>query len=293
MLGLDLTKLKENAFPGKKVQFKLSVNGETAGEEHAGTPEAAIVPPLAEPITPPAPNEVPTRVTTFIAHERETELPGIEEPGEREKTAIPSPLEREIPQVEKDELGTHYVSRVDTLGFTDVRELTLPEDDVDPKVGPGEVAYVAPSPGSYSALGTEVDVEVNPDDAPVPEGGGGIGGPTLPGIKLPKLGVLCTKFPFGVPCWLAGTISSWATTAEAPDWTIVPEISFDGIKSSSGRFDFAKLEPIMEVVRPVMVLAATIGLIILFYNFAKGGGAPSGSGGDSSSAENSGEYEEG
>ena len=36
----------------------------------------------------------------------------------------------------------------------------------------------------------------------------------------------------------------------------------------------------MEVVRPAMLIFATIGLVLLFFRFAKGGGPPSGSQGD-------------
>ena len=79
---------------------------------------------------------------------------------------------------------------------------------------------------------------------------------------------------------MASTIGSWSTTASAPNLGL-EEIEIDHKKIPAGTFNLEKLEPEMEYIRPAMIIFATIGLVLLFFGFAKGGGPPSGSQGDS------------
>lgn len=207
-----------------------------------------------------------------------TEPAKVKEKEEEEET---KPLEIPIPN--GDELATDYAIRVEEAGFTDPKPTvyTLGEASANPDEGPEDVGSVSPDPGSRAEPGTKVNIGANPDNtpAPSPEGHVKIGGVTEPGIDFPNFGVLCKGFPFGVPCWLAETMEGWNASPKAPEWGI-ENFRVDGKNVSGSKFDLAKLEPIMEVVRPAMIVFATIGLVLLFYGFAKGGSPPSGGAGD-------------
>lgn len=235
------------------------------------------------PVPVPLPSTVPAPARTYLVPPLEKS--GAIKPEKEEKEEgkpLPSPLLPVIPEPGHDEVYTEYKTRLETAGFTgsDVSERVLPESAIDTSVGPNDVASVSPAPGTATAPTTSIDVSVNPSDAPIPgESLGGIGPPSEPGLKLPSFGVLCKGFPFGVPCWLAETIGAWSATAKAPEWG-VEGLEVKGHKIENLKVNLAKLEGIMEVVRPAMLIFATIGLVLLFFRFAKGGGPPSGSQGD-------------
>jgi hypothetical protein len=220
--------------------------------------------------------EIPTPARTYCDEECKEEEGHPEVTPEEEGEPIPKPGLPEIPQIEGDELYTRYHTRLDTQGFTNVHETTLPETAIDPSVGPGDVAVVAPFPGSRVDPGTEVTVDVNPEDAPEPsEPGGGLPPPTVPEIKTPKLNVLCSTFPIGIPCWLVHTIEAWSVTE------VTPEISYHfDLPATAGRSDTcmcgtvsaAPFMPVVEAVKPYMELAITIGVIIAFASWMMGRG---------------------
>lgn len=277
------SELKDLQFPANKHE---GLTWGPHGETHEGREERVTGPERGTTVTPPAPATVPPPVTTYILHERESEFPGVNEEGEtetekeQEEHAVPTPFEIEIPHPEKSELGTHYVTRLHELGFTDVVEAILPAANEDPRVGPNEVAYTSPAEGSQVRADSTVIVEVNPGDAPVPdESGSGGFGSGLPDLKLPKFGAICTNFPFGVPCWLIGEFAAWSSTASTPIFTI-EAVKIHGATIGPASVNLSSLEPIMTKVRPFMILFSTIGLVLLFYNFARGGGPPSGGQGD-------------
>jgi len=259
--------------------------GFPGNETNVGSPnvkgEGATVPkPEPLKVAPPLPT-VPLPGTTHIQtkeivreiiHEVDPEHSPETKPEEEEKLAL-----TEIPQPLPNEVGSAYKTRIEGLGFTKVTLSTLPEVAIDPKVGPEGVSYTVPAEGIRVAPATtDVTVEQNPATAPTPGAPEG-GGITPPGINFPKFGVLCKGFPFGVPCWLAKTIEGWSATGKAPVWG-VEEFEVHGKKIKGLTFDFAKLEPLMEKIRPALIIFATIGLVLLFYRFAKGGSPPSGSG---------------
>lgn len=192
-----------------------------------------------------------------------------------------------IPPITPFEKWPEYKEALEKAGFSDPEKVELPESEYVPTVGPSQVGKVNPAPGTRvnpADSATPVKVGVNPPYIPpTPETKGGVEGPTLPGFDLPSFPVLCKGFPFGVPCWLAETIESWSATPKAPEWGL-ENVEIDG-RHITGKFDLAKLEPIMEVIRPMMVAFATIGLVLLFYRFARGGSPPSGGGGDTTSSE--------
>jgi hypothetical protein len=218
---------------------------------------------------PPVPASVPAPAKVFVLKPE----PGIE------GKPLPSPLSPAIPATIPGETGTQYKTRVETLGWTSVTLNTLPETATNPRVGPEGVSYTVPSEGTPEpSKATHIDVEQNPKDAPIPaETPNKIGPPTEPGFKLPKFGVLCKGFPFGVPCWLVKTIEGWSATPKAPEWGL-EEFSIKGKKVSGSKFHLSQLEPIMEKVRPAILIFVTIGIVLLFYKFAKGGGPEGGSG---------------
>jgi hypothetical protein len=218
-----------------------------------------------------SPTEVPAAVPMYILHEEETRIPPLEGP------APDDPTRPEIPPVESDELYTHYKARVEQAGFTDVQENVLPDSQIDTSVGPNAVASVAPDPGTQADSSTQIRVDVNPEDAPNPaEAGSVVGPPAEPGIDFPNLGVLCTKFPFGVPCWLVEEVSEWSGTKEVPTWDIPLEVPLVGFHVNLP-ISLAPLEPAMEIIRPVLVALSTVGLVLLFFRFAMaGGGGPDG-----------------
>ena len=236
----------------------------------------------------PRPAHVQSPLKTFIAPHGEkhhTVEPEPTQPGEPNPHELPNPVWPVVPNYAPNELGTLYKTQVESVGFTDVEITTVPEIDIDTSVGPDDVVTVVPSVGTAADPSTKVDIAVNPADAPVPEGKKSVlSGPTEPGFKFPDFGVLCKGFPFGVPCWLAKTVESWSVTGKAPELG-TEEIEIDHRKIPPGLFDLSHLEPEMEIIRPAMVIFATIGLVLLFYKFAKGGSAPSGSNSDSSGGE--------
>lgn len=195
-------------------------------------------------------------------------------------SANPATMPLVIPAPNTGETATHYKERLETDGETNVTISTRAENDTNPHVGPDEVAGVSPAVGSATNPdgSTEIRVEANPSSASAPvEGSEGIGGPTLPGFNIPNFAILCHGFPFGVPCWLAETVESWSVTAVAPEWGI-EDFTVEGHVIHGAKFQLSRLEPIMEKVRIAMLLFSTIGLVLLFYRFARGGSPPSGSG---------------
>jgi hypothetical protein len=174
----------------------------------------------------------------------------------------------------KPETGTEYKEQLETEGWTKVEVKVLTESQ--PGAGPGE------SPSTDPSWDTRLDPDTSPKTDTVtvnvnPEAPAVVGPPTLPGFDIPNFGVVCKGFPFGVPCWLIGTIESWSTSQVCPRWGI-EKLTIEGHEINGSKFNLCELEPIMEKVRPAMLIFATIGLVLLFYTFAKGGSPPSGSG---------------
>ncbi len=276
----------EAAFP------TTGLKAHNKGIEEGGPATVPRPEPLTAPVKPSGPEVAPLPVVTYIVHEREPEFPGVpetDEPEEKEeKRPIPDPLWPELPKPERSEVGTHYKERVEGEGFNDVEIQELPETKTDPKVGPEEVSKVEPEPGNKYDPKTKITVVVNPPGAAPGESGSipkiNIGGIDEPELKPPHLDVLCEKFPFGVPCWLLEELKSWSAVGSPPTLGI-SSFSIKGHTIPGASVDLSPLEPIMEKVRPVMVVLGTVGLVLLFYSFATGGNAGAGSGGGSSGSE--------
>lgn len=254
--------LKLKAFPAPSYE---------ASSEHHGELHGGSTLPKTEPLTVPVyPKEQKgyKPATEWIEHEREgDELPGLKEPHE---VPIPNPINPEIPQIKPNEVYTEYKTELETNGFTNIEEHVLPETYIDPNTGPEGVVSVSPNPGTRAEPSTKVDVNVNPDNAPVPaEPPGGIPPVTPPGIHFPELHLLCTTMPFGVPCWLVKQLEAFSGASAPPVWSIGP-ISFSGHEIPEAKIHLSHLEGVMEVVRPFMVLFGTIGIVLLFYRIFTG-----------------------
>jgi hypothetical protein len=278
VIWMPLFGVEYGAFPGSESLREHEQS--KRGPEGSLTKQGAVLTPvkpltLSPSGTPKRLQEVPAPARTYQDERAKKEngepvVPPIEE-GE----PIPSPTAPEVPEITENEPWEQYKEAVEKEGLVPVEHIN-PEVAIDPDVGPNDVTGADPAPRTKVDSGSAVDVNVNPEDAPEPgEAHKPIGPPVLPGFEFPHFGVLCKGFPFGVPCWLASTIESWSATPEAPEWCIC--FSFKEHKIE-GKVSLSKLESIMEVVRPAMVIFATIGLVLLFYRFAKGGGPPSGGG---------------
>jgi hypothetical protein len=240
-------------------------SGEKALNEHVtGTPtELAPMSPVTTPIKPRPATTTPTKVEEDIAHERENdELPGVEREKGEEPKKVPSPLLPEILPVEHGEVFTHYRDRLEAEGLTHIEANELPDADTDSATGPEGVVSVTPAEGSRVDPETDVRVDVNPKDAPAAvEPVGGFVPPSAPGLHTPDFAVLCSRFPFGIPCWIVGTVGKWTASASPPRF----EIPIYGHKIV---VDLKGWEPAMEIIRPVFFSAVVLSIIFMFVNWA-------------------------
>jgi hypothetical protein len=138
----------------------------------------------------------------------------------------------------------------------------------DPTVGPDQVTRTAvdPVPGSDVARGTSINVEVNPSDAPWPPGTGPGGGKS---IDLSPLSAItpCTKFPFGVPCWINDALGGWSVAGHAP----VVDLAIPYF-DKSWHVDLSVMQPVVDIMRPLLLLASLLGLGLLFMRLTGGFG---------------------
>ena len=255
----------------------LSSGQESVNESH-GVPRHPSVPGPELP-TKPTITQLPNRtLENFLTNkpareyievnQKKTDKELAKEKEEEEKKIIPIPGQNES--------AVEYKDKMLGEAFTNVVIKTVAESAINPSVAPEDVAAVDPAPGLSVTANTAVEIDANPANAPVPaEPISGIGGPTLPGIKIPDFGVLCQGFPFGVPCWLIKTVEKWSASPKAPEWG-TEEMTIIGHKIPAAKFDLSKLEPIMSPVRAAMIIFCTFGIVLLFYKFAMGGGPPTG-----------------
>lgn len=261
------------AFPGEGLEKfeENSVETKPAPEIVPKRIEHTITPGKIEPVEREKHKElveVPVPSRTYIDEKgKEEKGKPVVEP-EEELTTLPSPASPVVPEIKPNEPYEEYAREVEREGLKP-EKITLPEIDIDPHTGPGDVASTFPSAGSRVAPDTDVEVNTNPPESPAPEESGKIGGPTLPGIHFPSVHLLCTTMPFGVPCWMVKQIEAFSGTSEAPIWHIGP-FSFGSHTIPEAVVHLSVIEPVMVVVRPFMVLFGTIGLLLFFYSVFTG-----------------------
>jgi hypothetical protein len=205
-----------------------------------------------------------------------------------------------------------YLKILAALGIVG-KVVFLSPDNIDPDVGPGGVVSVTPGSGTKrlpiasptpsvllpgsTVAGANPDavakVVANPvtgaDPAPGsaanPTGPGSSGYPVppTPGFDLGPLHVPspCNVFPFGVPCWVKDAVSKWS--APSTPWTFDFAIPNPGIGDGNPwniHVDLGVMNPALAVVRPIIVIGATIMIGWLFFGLAMSGTGPASSGSD-------------
>jgi hypothetical protein len=187
---------------------------------------------------------------------------------------------KEIPAPLAGESAVGYVHRLEEIGFHEVSEEVLPEPVSG--VGPGEVAKVDPAPGTQAYPENPIKVEGQPGTKEEPKGGGETGGyvgPKPPGIDTPDFAVLCTRFPFGIPCWIVKTVEKWSAAA------VVPSFDVPIYRGKMLHIDLAEWEGAMEIIRPVFYGSVVLSIIFMFVNWAWGSRIAPGEQGESDGAE--------
>lgn len=207
------------------------------------------------------------------------------------RNPAPDQMPTRVPDITPGQTKTTVEQAVTDAGLEPVFT-TAPT--LDPEVGPERVTHTAAEPASDTkvAQGTEVHIEVNPDDAPevAPSGSGsddGSAGTTV-GVDLEPLRrtghQLCDTFPLGAPCWLVAAAAKWSATAQAPAWTFhLPDPISGGTNDVT--LDLAVMEPAMVVLRPVIVVIATLSIVLWWASLAMFGGKNVASSGSSNEEE--------
>jgi hypothetical protein len=164
-------------------------------------------------------------------------------------------------------------------------EHILGELNSDPAHGPNAVTSTSPAAGTRvnPATSTSLDVQVNPSTASDPVTSSTWSPPTIAPIDLSpfkSVHIGCSSFPFGIFCWLKDGLTSWGPGGTCPSINL-PFVAFG---SGEDHFSGAKLEsstcgfePAMEIIRPMLIVLATLSLAAMFAYAALGIGGPAGS----------------
>ncbi len=167
-----------------------------------------------------------------------------------------------IPAFQPREDVETYVAELHAAGFTNVTPHELPEAEAAPSLGPNAVVSVSPAPGTTAPPGSPIIPTYNPPTIP----GGYPSGNGIPPIRFPQIHDPCNVFPFGVPCFLVSGLKNIVEEQEAPHFTVYLWHETGGQMN----VNFAIAEPFMEVLRPIFVFVAVLGVAVMFYNLARG-----------------------
>jgi hypothetical protein len=232
-------------------------------EGHCEVPTEIIKEPYVKPTTVPMP--LPTEVQKKQEEENKEHKVGW--------LTIPNPHKTNLTDRQLNNWIPHSTTCPGTNTCSTVSKATLEENA--PQGGSGLSAGPDESAGSKYVKENLENAKNYPSENPVepPPGEGPIFNAPTTSLKIPKFGVACTTFPFGVPCWVVKTIESWSSTGTAPTLTVP-------IGGHSLVAKLSAIEPAMEVVRPVFAIAAIVGLVMTFFSFAMGGSGGSGGGSD-------------
>lgn len=182
---------------------------------------------------------------------------------------LPVPGEGADGEGEKED---EYKKRLAPIFIPDVGELD--DGTLDPNKGPARVTRSYPTtddgtftdPDGHTRFDpdTEHPVKVwkNPETAPKTGGGTATGSwtaPSIPAIDMSPLtgiSIGCSTFPFGIFCWLGDGLSGWSTSGTCSSVDVPLGTSVD--PANELPFDLCQFEPAMEIIRPVLVLVATL-----------------------------------
>jgi hypothetical protein len=178
----------------------------------------------------------------------------------------------ELPE-DPNETYQHYVELVEAAGFPSPAIVVNPT--ANPGFGPSAVTGAQPQPGSRvdPQSNPTATVNVNPADAP-PAAGGGIASPSL--TPLGEVEIPCTKFPFGVFCWIYEGLGGWSGDAACSGDTGALNLNAPFKSNPSGSTDTAipfklcMFDPAVQVFRPVLLLLAVFCLAWFFSSAAMG-----------------------
>lgn len=176
----------------------------------------------------------------------------------------PDPTQYVLPQIQTGETADAYRTRLQSLG--QLGTITIePATEPDYRFPPGAALGALPAPGSSVAPGTDVVVYENPSnvpdpDAPIPDAGGCT--PWVkPDIDTDPLFVSnpLDKFPFGIFTWAYTGLAQFVDSPEAPSFSW----SFPGYDGTL-TIDLAVVQPMVDILRPVMVFLFGFGVIWFF-----------------------------
>lgn len=203
----------------------------------------------------------------------------------------PSPACIPLPTPTTTETATDYENELIKIGFSNVQIVTLSPTNENPNVGPNGVSDVYDQPrgqivGPNTLLepSDSLQIRANPSDAPAPGAAGtGIssppGAPAPPGITIPTAPTPCTVFPFGIPCWIGSQLGMLNASPVAPSWSLhLPQLVGGGLWTIDlgGSIFGANLSDMMAIIRPILLLASFVGLMIWIGGMALGGSTGSG-----------------
>jgi hypothetical protein len=177
-----------------------------------------------------------------------------------------------IPEPEPGDTAATYTQRLVDEGLQG-QTTVLTDASIDTDVGPDEVSRTRPRSGTRVAPGTTVEVFVNPSTAPEattgPNAEPGCAGVTVPALSLDPLRIgLPDRFPFAVFGWLANTLGGWAGGGALPTLDIpIPYVDTPMHIDVSWAMD-----PMMAVLRPLLLILSLLGLAWLFASSALGFG---------------------
>jgi hypothetical protein len=176
---------------------------------------------------------------------------------------VPAPLPGETSQ--------QYADRLEELGL-EPDTIVLPDTSLDPQKGPNEIVGTNPQPGQRVQQGTPITIRLNPPTAPpvgpVP---GSCDPHNIRGFNLDPLAVpVGDVFPFGIFGWMADAMSSWGASPVAPSWSIPlgPNLDLP--------LDLAVMQPVIDYLRPVLLIVSAFGLVWMLAAAALKINAPQG-----------------
>jgi hypothetical protein len=174
--------------------------------------------------------------------------------------------------------GVQLPSTVDP--WTDYRDGVVTIADA-PGDAPVLTAFVdsvigtAPNPVDEPETVTDPEPSPQPNPEPTPDpnrpapGADSRCGPAPPAVNFAPLSVgLGEKFPFGAPMWVLGALTGWAGSGTAPRIEIPMPGEIDALV-----IDMAPIaDPLMAILRPVILICAMLALVWLFCSSALGFG---------------------
>ena len=178
-----------------------------------------------------------------------------------------------IPYFGDHEDVSSYLQKLEAAGFENVEAVPLPESASDPARGPLEVVRVVPEPGTYVRRDRKIRVRHNSESAPEPS--------PLPSEDTcvstegwefdfsPLSEPYPNVFPFALFPWALSVFDGVASEAPPPSWDL--KLGPDP-KAPEMTVSLGEMEPVLDVVRPVIFVVAAVGFVWMLGSVAMGHG---------------------